>query len=221
MPANSPQVTVMGIAGDVDPQIHDPVVHGPDPRQKRDVVKAFISDTTYFSALQNLDRLDRDRIPDPAIDPIQKDTSPPGRKAEEVRGPRPSHRRQGDLPGPRRPRVVQRQDLHVLHSHIGYLMFEHTHWWITRICAMGDKSFDDLFHEFPISLHVFEQFPITLDAKFALSLQTFFVSNSSSLMGCVTEPFRTSWYEVQAGRCSPWQGRDRLLGSVNYHFPEE
>lgn len=81
--------------------------------------------------------------------------------------------------------------------------------------------FDRRLESFPISLYVFEQLPITLDAKFALNLQTFFVSNSSSLLGCVTETFRTSWYEVQAGRCSPWQGCDRLLGSVNYYFPEE
>jgi hypothetical protein len=36
--------------------------------------------------------------------------------------------------------------------------------------------FDRRLESFPISLHVFEQLPITLDAKFALSLQTFFVS---------------------------------------------
>ncbi|HMB03581.1 MAG TPA: hypothetical protein VKP69_07555, partial [Isosphaeraceae bacterium] len=56
-------MTVLGTAGDVDPG-------GATPSftvrtRGGDVVKATISETTTFSALQNLDRLDRDRIPDP------------------------------------------------------------------------------------------------------------------------------------------------------------
>src|SRR5215213_1865829 len=69
MPTNYTQtLTVMGIVDAVDPG-------GAAPSftvrtRGGDVLRGTISETTNFSALQNLDRLDRDRIPDPVRDDV-------------------------------------------------------------------------------------------------------------------------------------------------------
>ncbi len=131
--------TVMGVVEGIDPG-------GPEPSftlkaRSGDVVKATISDITWFSAMQNLDRLDRDRIPDP----ISSDTSGLTRKLEKYVVPGRLVVAEG---------IYQERDgrawfdcktLHVLHSHTDTFLFEHTHWWITQISAMTDKWLDDLF----------------------------------------------------------------------------
>jgi mannose/cellobiose epimerase-like protein (N-acyl-D-glucosamine 2-epimerase family) len=140
MPANYTQsLTVMGIAGDVDPKSTTPSFTV--RTRGGDVVKAFISDTTYFSALQNLDRLDRDRYPDP----VATDPTGLGQKLEKYVIPGRLVAAEGIYQAHEGHEWFDVKTLHVLHSHLGYLMFEHTHWWITQICAMGDKWLDDLF----------------------------------------------------------------------------
>ncbi len=146
MPQNYTQyLSVLGTAGEID-------TSGPLPSftirtRGGDVVKATISETTYFAALQNLDRLDRDRIPDPAIDPIQKDTSPLAEKLKKYVVPGRLIAAEGIYQAHGGREWFDAKAVHVLYSHLNMLMFEHTHWWITQIAAMGDKWLNDLFHD--------------------------------------------------------------------------
>ena len=146
MPQNYTQyMSVLGTAGEID-------TSGPLPSftirtRGGDVVKATISETTYFAALQNLDRLDRDRIPDPAIDPIQKDTSPLAEKLKKYVVPGRLIAAEGIYQAHGGREWFDAKAVHVLYSHLNMLMFEHTHWWITQIAAMGDKWLNDLFHD--------------------------------------------------------------------------
>ncbi|MGO9598820.1 MAG: AGE family epimerase/isomerase [Isosphaeraceae bacterium] len=140
MPANYTQsLTVMGIAGDVDSKSTTPSFTV--RTRGGDLVKAFISDTTYFSALQNLDRLDRDRYPDP----VASDQSGLGQKLEKYVIPGRLVAAEGIYQARNGREWFDVKTLHVLHSHLGYLLFEHTHWCIMQICAMSDKWLDDLF----------------------------------------------------------------------------
>ena len=146
MPQNYTQyMSVLGTAGEID-------TSGPLPSftirtRGGDVVKATISETTYFAALQNLDRLDRDRIPDPAIDPIQKDTSPLAEKLKKYVVPGRLIAAEGIYQAHGGREWFDAKAVHVLYSHLNMLLFEHTHWWITQIAAMGDKWLNDLFHD--------------------------------------------------------------------------
>jgi mannose/cellobiose epimerase-like protein (N-acyl-D-glucosamine 2-epimerase family) len=146
MPTNYTQyMSVLGTAGEID-------TSGPLPSftirtRGGDVVKATISETTYFAAMQNLDRLDRDRIPDPAIDPIQKDASPLVEKLRKYVIPGRLIAAEGIYQAHGGREWFDAKAVHVLYSHLDMLMFEHTHWWITQIAAMADKWLNDLFHD--------------------------------------------------------------------------
>ena len=146
MPQNYTQyMSVLGTAGAID-------TSGPLPSftirtRGGDVVKATISEATYFAALQNLDRLDRDRIPDPAVDPIQKDTSPLAEKLKKYVVPGRLIAAEGIYQAHGGREWFDAKAVYVLYSHLNMLMFEHTHWWITQIAAMGDKWLNDLFHD--------------------------------------------------------------------------
>ncbi len=114
MPANYTQsLTVMGIAGDVDPKSMTPSFTV--RTRGGDVVKAFISDTTYFSALQNLDRLDRDRYPDP----VATDLADLGRKLEKYVVPGRLVAAEGIYQAHGGHEWFDVKTLHVLHSHVG------------------------------------------------------------------------------------------------------
>jgi hypothetical protein len=137
MPQNYTQyLSVLGIAGKIDPS-------GPLPSftiQTRggDVVKATISETTYFAALQNLDRLDRDRIPDPAVDPIQKDTSPLAEKLRKYVVPGRLIAAEGIYQAHGGREWFDAKAVHVLYSHTNMLLFEHTHWWVAHRGDLGE-----------------------------------------------------------------------------------
>jgi mannose/cellobiose epimerase-like protein (N-acyl-D-glucosamine 2-epimerase family) len=146
MPQNYTQyLSVLGTAGGID-------ASGPLPSftiktRGGDVVKATISETTYFAALQNLDRLDRDRIPDPAIDPIQKDTSPLVDKLRKYVHPGRLIAAEGIYQTHGGREWFDAKAVHVLYSQKNIPLFEHTHWWVTQISSMGDKWLNDLFHD--------------------------------------------------------------------------
>ena len=132
-------LTVMGTAGNLDSRSATPTFT--IRTRGGDTVKTTISETTQFTALQNLDRLDRDRYPDL----VKTDASSLGQKLEKYVLPGRLVVAEG---------IYQTRDghewfdcktLHVLHSHLGYLMFEHSIWWITADLHMGDKWLDDLF----------------------------------------------------------------------------
>ena len=146
MPQNYTQYTsVLGTAGDIDSSEARPSFT--IRTRGGDVVKLTISETTYFAALQNLDRLDRDRIPELATDSIQKDTSPLVDKLQKYVVPGRLIAAEGiyQIHGGRE--WFDAKTVHVLYSHKGWLMFEHTHWWDTQIAAMADKWLNDLFHD--------------------------------------------------------------------------
>ncbi len=134
-------LTVMGIAGDLDTKSTTPSFT--IRTRGGDVIKAFVSDTTNFSALQNLDRLNRDRYPDP----VGSDASGNGQKVEKYVIPGKLVVAEGIYQTHGGHEWFDVKTLYVLHSQLGYLLFEHTHWWITQICALGDKWLDDLFHD--------------------------------------------------------------------------
>ena len=142
MPTNYTQtMTVLGTAVDVDPS-------GSTPSFKvrtrgGDVVKATVSEATFFSALQNLDRLDRDRIPDP----VRTDVDGLAQKLVKYVVPGRLVAAEGIYQVRDGREWFDVKTLHVLYSHTGQLLFEHTHWWITQIAAMGDKWLNDLFHD--------------------------------------------------------------------------
>jgi len=64
MPKNYTQtMTVMGTVGEIDPGGSSPSFT--IKSRGGDVFRTYVSDVTSFSTLQNLDRLNRDRLPDP------------------------------------------------------------------------------------------------------------------------------------------------------------
>ena len=86
-------------------------------------------------------------MPDPAIDPIQKDTSPLAEKLKKYVVPGRLIATEGIYQAHGGREWYDAKAVYVLHSHLNMLMFEHTHWWITQIAAMGDKWLDDLFDD--------------------------------------------------------------------------
>jgi mannose/cellobiose epimerase-like protein (N-acyl-D-glucosamine 2-epimerase family) len=107
--------------------------------------EVFINPTTWFDAVTNLDRLARQRLPldyQPAV------------KANQAPGWLETNVREGDLiavegicyfnGGNRRYDALA---VHLLKSHAGYYLFEHTHWWKAQIESMANKWLDVLFQD--------------------------------------------------------------------------
>ncbi|MFO0956393.1 MAG: AGE family epimerase/isomerase [Isosphaeraceae bacterium] len=137
-----------------------------------DVVTASISENTFFTALQNLDRLDRDRIDDRSIEQVIRDDLPmppmllprvsaavaEAADAAPQEGPLAAKLRKYAVPG----KMIAAEGIYqtsgdkewydvktvyYLYSQLDILLFEHTHWWVTQISSMGDKWLNDLFHD--------------------------------------------------------------------------
>ncbi len=99
--------------------------------------ECFVNATSWFDALQNLDLLDRNRIPP---------------KMEGNEDPFDTHLFEGELICVEgvwhRHEGHERYDclgIHRLFSSHGYPLFEHTHWWIAQISRLADRWLDDLF----------------------------------------------------------------------------
>jgi mannose/cellobiose epimerase-like protein (N-acyl-D-glucosamine 2-epimerase family) len=108
-----------------------------------DVVEVHVSETTWFSAMQNLDRVDRDRL----VDPVRADVSGPAQKVLKYAVPGRLLVAEGIYQVHDGKDRFDAKQVKVLYSQKGWLLFEHTHWWITQISAMADKWLDDLFGE--------------------------------------------------------------------------
>src|SRR5262249_42101574 len=101
--------------------------------------------TTWFDSLTNLDRLSRQRLP-LAYRPEVPAAESPGVLETNVGV--------GDLIAVEGIHYVygeharyEAMTVHLLKSHAGYYLFEHTHWWKGQIEAMANKWLDVLFGE--------------------------------------------------------------------------
>jgi mannose/cellobiose epimerase-like protein (N-acyl-D-glucosamine 2-epimerase family) len=104
-----------------------------------DEFEIHVNATTWFDSVQNLDRLERRRLP-------------VGDNANHSTDPFDTDIVEDDLIGVEGIFHVhdgnQRYDaltIHNLVSNAGYYHFEHTHWWTTQIDCMANKWLDDLF----------------------------------------------------------------------------
>lgn len=103
-----------------------------------------IKPTTWFDAVTNLDRLDRRRLPLERLGgAVQAGASP---------GPLETNVSVGDLIAVEGTYYEQGENeryeamtVHLLKSHKGAYLFEHTHWWKAQIEAMANKWLDVLF----------------------------------------------------------------------------
>jgi mannose/cellobiose epimerase-like protein (N-acyl-D-glucosamine 2-epimerase family) len=107
--------------------------------------EVFIRATSWFDTVTNLDRLARQRLPL---------NYQPAEKAESSPGPLETNVTVGDLIAVEGifhvNQAHQRYDalaIHILKSHAGYYLFEHTFWWKGQIETMANKWLDDLFQD--------------------------------------------------------------------------
>jgi len=105
-----------------------------------------IKPTTWFDTVTNLDRMNRQRLP------VGYQTPP--QTAGDAPGPLETNIAEGDLIGVEGVQYVsggtlryEAMTIHLLKSHKGYYLFEHTHWWQGQIEAMANKWLDVLFGE--------------------------------------------------------------------------
>ena len=105
--------------------------------------EVLIKPTTWFDTVTNLDRLSRQRLPLGYQPPETAGDSP---------GPLETNVREGHLIGVEGVQYIfgstlryEAMTIHLLKSHKGYYLFEHTHWWKTQIEAMANKWLDVLF----------------------------------------------------------------------------
>jgi mannose/cellobiose epimerase-like protein (N-acyl-D-glucosamine 2-epimerase family) len=107
------------------------------------VFEVLIKPTTWFDTVTNLDRLNRQRLPVGYALTETAGCSP---------GPLETNVAKGDLIGVEGVQYVfggtlryEAMTIHLLKSHKGYYLFEHTHWWKGQIEAMANKWLDVLF----------------------------------------------------------------------------
>ena len=133
-------ITVMGIVTEVDEK------NGKFSLRSRggDVFQVFVGDTTFFSVLQNLDELDRDRVLNPAEG---LDASAPHslRMIRRYVWPNGLLTVQGIYQENDGQSRLEARQVHLLHSQRNRYLFEDTHWWLTQISHMADEWLDDLF----------------------------------------------------------------------------
>jgi mannose/cellobiose epimerase-like protein (N-acyl-D-glucosamine 2-epimerase family) len=108
------------------------------------VFEVLIKAATWFDTVTNLDRLNRERLP---LDLYSKSET-----AGSSAGPLESNINVGDLIAVEGLQYIYNDALryeamtvHLLKSHKGYYLFEHTVWWKTQIEAMANKWLDVLF----------------------------------------------------------------------------
>lgn len=109
-----------------------------------DVVEVYVTETTNFTVLQNLDELNLDRVLDPEggfdeslpedLRRLKRYIWPNGLLT--VQG---IHYQNGELSR------LEARSVHLLHSKRDSYLFEDTHWWLTQISRMADEWLDDLF----------------------------------------------------------------------------
>lgn len=106
--------------------------------------EVFIKATTWFDTVTNLDRLSRQRLP--------IDSSAQTETAGNDPGPLESNVSEGDLIAVEGVYYIEGENrryealtVHLLKSHKGYYLFEHTFWWKGQIEAMANKWLDVLF----------------------------------------------------------------------------
>jgi hypothetical protein len=108
------------------------------------IFEVLIKAATWFDTVTNLDRLNRERLPlDLYSKPEIAGNSP---------GPLESNINIGDLIAVEGVQYIYNNALryeamtvHLLKSHKGYYLFEHTVWWKTQVEAMANKWLDALF----------------------------------------------------------------------------
>jgi mannose/cellobiose epimerase-like protein (N-acyl-D-glucosamine 2-epimerase family) len=105
-----------------------------------------IKPTTWFDTVTNLDRMPRQRLP--------VDFESSTQQAGEQPGPLETSVKAGDLIGVEGLFYLQddhqryeAMTVHILKSHKGLYLFEHTHWWKAQIESMADKWLDLLFND--------------------------------------------------------------------------
>lgn len=105
--------------------------------------EVLIKPTTWFDAVTNLDRLNRQRLPLGFQEPQTAGDAP---------GPLEANVKEGDLIAAEGVQYMfnstlryEAMTIHLLKSHKGYYLFEHTHWWKTQIETMANKWLDVLF----------------------------------------------------------------------------
>src|SRR5258708_24950428 len=106
------------------------------------VFDVLIKPTTWFDTVTNLDRLNRQRLPVGYQPPETAGGSP---------GPLETNVAAGDLIGVEGVQYVyggtlrfEAMTIHLLKSHKGYYLFEHTHWGKGQIEARANKWLDEL-----------------------------------------------------------------------------
>ena len=110
-----------------------------------DTFEAFVgpTDSTNYQVLQNLDNLDRDRVPGPERAPGDDDIVYNLRKyAEAGRPVVVSGIYQENGSGQR----YEAREVHLLHSDPQRYLFEDTHWWPQQTTQMADRILDHLFN---------------------------------------------------------------------------
>src|SRR4051812_25414568 len=124
MPKNCTQtMTVMGTVGEIDPA-------GAAPSftirtRGGDVFRANVSEVTYFLTLQNLDRLNRHRLPDP----VRSDLTPLGAKLVKYLKPGRLVAAEGVFQASEGREWYDVKTLNLLYSQTETPLFEHTNWW--------------------------------------------------------------------------------------------
>lgn len=131
------QLPIIGIVKSKAPDKKTFVVH---TRSGADF-EVHVNAETWAQSIQNLDRIDRRRLPPDAPDSRKLDRV--DFEADVVEGQMVAvqgvYSRHGDH---------DRYDALVVHSlisNVGYFYFEHSHWWVEQICRLADRWLDDLF----------------------------------------------------------------------------
>lgn len=106
-----------------------------------DQIEIEVTRETVFGTLENLDELDRDRIPRPAgfspTDPRQLiKTFIRLDRLVVVEG---IYQKQGENTR------FSARFVHILQDQTGQFLFEETHWWLTQISRLADRWLDELF----------------------------------------------------------------------------
>jgi mannose/cellobiose epimerase-like protein (N-acyl-D-glucosamine 2-epimerase family) len=108
------------------------------------IFEVLIKPATWFDTVTNLDRLNRERLPLEQYSQVETAGDQPG--------PLETNVTVGDLIGVEGVQYVygdklryEAMTVHLLKSHKGYYLFEHTIWWKSQIETMANKWLDVLF----------------------------------------------------------------------------
>jgi mannose/cellobiose epimerase-like protein (N-acyl-D-glucosamine 2-epimerase family) len=107
-----------------------------------DVFQTFVSPSTYYQVVTNLDGLSRDRVPNPTREPSDTDLSYGVRKY--IVPGRPVFI-EGIYQEDNGRQRFEARAVRLLHSHPERYLFEETHWWPSQTTQMADRILDHLF----------------------------------------------------------------------------